>query len=105
MVAEVKTRATAAEWAERVRAWRASGQSARQFAQATGYSSKMLVWWSSALARRERRQPRVALARVVRVVVPAAPLVVSVGPARIEVQAGFDRALLRDVVDALGGGR
>lgn len=33
---------------------------------------------------------------------PSAPLVVRVGVAEIEVQAGFDRQLLRDVVAALG---
>jgi transposase-like protein len=32
----------------------------------------------------------------------SAPLVVRVGAAEIEVQAGFDRQLLRDVVAALG---
>jgi hypothetical protein len=32
-------------------------------------------------------------------------LVVAVGTARIVVRAGFDRALLRDVVEALGGTR
>jgi hypothetical protein len=47
----------------------------------------------------------VRLARVVRVA-PATPsLTVSIGAARIEVGAGFDRRLLRDVLDALGGGR
>jgi hypothetical protein len=30
---------------------------------------------------------------------------VAVGAARIEVRAGFDRGLLRDVLDALGGER
>lgn len=32
-------------------------------------------------------------------------LVVTVAGARIEVRAGFDRVLLRDVVHALGGAR
>jgi hypothetical protein len=41
----------------------------------------------------------------VRVAPPSVPLTVGVGAARIEVRGGFDRALLRDVVDALGGGR
>jgi len=33
------------------------------------------------------------------------PVVVSVGAARIEVRTGFDRNLLRELVDALGGSR
>ena len=100
---KVKTRAT--EWAERVRAWRESGKTSREFAEAKGYSDKLLRWWGSELARRERAKPSVKLARLVRVAVPRAPLTVAVGTARIEVRAGFDRALLRDVVDALGGAR
>lgn len=100
---KVKTRAV--EWAERVRAWRESGKTSREFAEAKGYSDKLLRWWGSELARRERVKPNVKLARLVRVVVPSAPLTVAIGAARIEVRAGFDRALLRDVLDALGGAR
>ncbi len=99
-------RATAAEWTERVRAWRESGRTAREFALGKSYSDKLLQWWGSELARRERRRPAgVKLARVVRVPAPSAPLTVTVGSARIDVRAGFDATLLRDVVDALGGAR
>lgn len=98
-------KATAAEWAERVRAWRESGQSAPEFAEGKGYSEKLLRWWGSELARRERQKPRVQMARVVRVPPASVPLTVAIGAARIEVRAGFDRALLRDVVDALRGAR
>jgi hypothetical protein len=34
-----------------------------------------------------------------------ATMVITIGAARIEVRAGFDRALLSDVVEALGGAR
>jgi len=99
-------RTTAAEWTERVAAWRASGRTAREFAAGKGYSDKLLQWWGRELARRERPKPAgVKLARVVRVAAPSAPLTVSIGAARIEVRAGFDATLLRDVVDALGGAR
>ena len=98
-------KATAAEWTERVRAWNESGREAEAFAEGKGYSAKLLRWWGSELTRRERRRARVPLARVVRVAPPSVPLTVAVGAARIEVRGGFDRALLRDVVDALGGGR
>jgi hypothetical protein len=35
----------------------------------------------------------------------SAPMLIDVGGARIEVRTGFDRGLLKDVVDALGGTR
>ena len=98
-------RTRAAEWAERVRAWRESGQPAPAFAEGKSFSAKLLCWWGSELARRAREKPRVRMALVVRPAVASAPLTVGVGPARIEVRAGFDRALLRDVVDALGAAR
>ena len=97
-------RTRAAEWSERVRAWRESGRTAPAFAEGKGYSDKLLRWWASELARRARKEPRVRFARVVRSP-PSAPLVVAVGAARVEVRTGFDRSLLRDVVDALGGAR
>jgi len=102
-VTRMAVKARAAEWTERVRAWRESRQTAPEFAEGKGYSGKLLQWWGSELARRERRKPsgvRVARVRVRR---PSAPLVVAVGVARIELRSGFDCQLLRDVIDALGG--
>jgi hypothetical protein len=98
-------RTTAAEWTERVRAWRESGKSAPEFAAGKGYPEKLLRWWSTELARRERRKSSVRLARVVHMPAAGAPLTVVVGAARVEVRAGFDRALLRQVIEALGGER
>ena len=95
-------KSSAAEWTERVAAWRASGQSASEFAAGKEYTEKLLRWWSSELSRREEKRPRVRMARVVRASQKEA-LVIAVGAARIEVRAGFDRALLRDVVAALRG--
>jgi hypothetical protein len=43
----------------------------------------------------------VRLAKVIPVA-SSAPLWITVGPARIEVRRGFDRTLLRELVDALG---
>lgn len=99
------TRVTATEWAERVRAWRESGQEATAFAESKGYSAKLLQWWGSELTRREKRNARVPLARLVRVAPPEARLTVAVGAARIEIGPGFNPALLRAVVDALGDAR
>jgi|SRR5580704_505880 transposase len=99
-------RATAAEWSERVQAWRESGQTAPAFAEGKGYSASLLRWWGSELSRRSGSAKPVRLARVVRrAQQPEARLTVAVGAARIEVHAGFDRTLLRELVDALGAGR
>lgn len=97
-------------WVERVRAWRASGQTAPGFAQGRGFEASTLRYWAHRLRRDgidATATPRVRMLRVTPAPAPAAaaPLVVSVGAARVEVRAGFDRALLREVVDALGGSR
>jgi len=56
-----------------------------------------------------RKQESVRGARMVRVVPIAIgaddPIVVAIGAARVAVRRGFDPALLRDVVRALGDGR
>lgn len=103
------TRASASEWAQRVAAWRSSGKSAAAFAEKQGYSAKSLQWWSSELRRRGQAvspsEPKVKLARVVRgrsATSSSGPsVVVSVGEARVEVQAGADRATLELVLGAL----
>ena len=101
----------AKKWLERVRAWRASGMTAPEFASGEGYAPSTLRYWASQLRHEPAAPPpasalrRVRLARVeVAQASPATPVVVHVAGARIEVQAGFDRALLRDVVDALRSG-
>jgi hypothetical protein len=109
MLARMRTKA--AEWAERVRAWRESGLSADEFSKPRGYRSKTLAWWASELARRSRKnaRPKVAMARVLRVVRPEAErdeaIAVLVGGAQIAVRPGFNARLLRDVVVALGAPR
>lgn len=105
------TKPTEGEWAERVRAWRASGVTSEAFASAGGYRSQALVWWAGELRR--RAQPSVAATSKValaRVAVTRGgqgeprdeALTVLVGSARIVVRRGFDASVLRDVVEALG---
>ena len=96
------------DWAAEVEAWRASGQSARQYCETHGYSATTLYWWSSHLKRAQAAEPgkSVRLARVVRkrVARPAsgpAPIVVQVGRARVEVGADTDRDVLSTVLEAL----
>lgn len=108
-------RTRAAEWSERVSAWRASGQSAEEFAKAGGgYRAATLRWWASELARRsspgktrERRsRPTLTMARVVRPGTQVEDAIaIRVGSAVIAVHRGFDPQLLRDVMSALGSER
>lgn len=93
-------------WKTRVKAWRASGKTAPEFAAEHGLEASTLRWWASQLRHEPASSAHVQLARVEVVAASAASaLVVEVGAARIEVRDGFDRALLRDVVSALGGAR
>jgi hypothetical protein len=115
---------TQRKWAERVVAWKASGQTLREFAEGKPYEAKTLCWWGSELRRRgllaraaskggQRRArgegtPAVPMARVVArrneaVAAAAAGVAVEVGGARVVVEAGFDAEVLGSVVRALRG--
>ena len=97
-------------WEERVRAWQASGVSARKFAESSGISVSSLRYWTYRLKKTDG-VPRV-LRLVPKTAVPEAPaetapvpaasrLTVEVGAARVVVQSGFDRLLLAEVVGTL----
>jgi transposase len=112
---------TEAKWAERIRRWRASGKTAKEFAGGQGFEGSTLRYWASMLKRRDSSKRAKAVAarapqtrpvaatpvRLVRVRpmrrAPAGSMVVAVGAARIELRRGFDHALLREVVATLGG--
>jgi hypothetical protein len=116
--------AKAVEWAERVKAWRESGQKAPVFCEDKGYAAKSLQWWATELKRRERSvsatraKPKASVGRsaMVRVVAGVAKtealvpepsgssLLIRVGRAEIVVRRGSDFALLRDIIVALAGG-
>jgi hypothetical protein len=107
---------TEAKWSERVREWKSSGRTAKEFAEGREFKASTLVYWASCLrtgaggARRaQKREPRVQMVRVVPRAVRAVraddTIVVAIGSARVAVRAGFDAALLREVVRALGEGR
>jgi hypothetical protein len=100
----VKT-ATKQKWAERVRAWRASGQEASTFTAGKGFEASTLRWWASHLGREE--QPLRLVSVVRRASSPKAEtgIVIEVGGARVLVTPGFDGVLLAEVVRALGGAR
>jgi hypothetical protein len=104
---------TETKWAERVREWKASGRTARQFAEGRDFKASTLTYWASYLRRGRvgaspapRGQPGVRMARVERSTAPVDDsIVVAVGTLRVAVRAGFDEALLRRVVRALGDAR
>ena len=100
-------RSTAAVWATRVEAWRASGKTVDEFATEQSIKPASLRWWSSQLRRQATAgvaasvpMARVRRASEMRSERPA--IVIELDGGRIEVREGFDRALLREVMGALG---
>jgi hypothetical protein len=116
--------ADAREWASRVAAWRASGQTSTEFCEGREFTPGGLRHWAHRLGKTRayrRRKPqvevagRVRLARVERI--PAeersasvygadictSSLTVELGSARVTVPTGFDQATLAAVLDVLSG--
>jgi hypothetical protein len=125
---------TEAKWEERVRGWRESGRTAESFVEGQGFEASTLRYWASRLKSKKAagaapasvvtpavspREPgSVQLVRVRRTRGRSTPdgpstggpesnaaMVIVLGAARIEVRAGFDRALLGELVEVLGGAR
>lgn len=105
---------TKIKWRRRVASWRASGQTADEFAAAHGLAASTLRWWASQLKHEVAPPPPpaaavVRMARVVRA--PAPPrsggtVVIDVLDlrARVTVEAGVERETLAAVFGALGIG-
>ncbi len=104
---------TEAKWSERVREWKASGRTAKEFAEGREFKASTLVYWRSCLRMgiggspgAKKRDPRIRMVRVVPVSARAEEaIMVAIGPARVAVRTGFNPALLRQVVRALGDER
>jgi transcriptional regulator with XRE-family HTH domain len=97
------TRTSRQEWGKRVRQWRASGLSARAFAEQTGINVGTLRHWAWQLAH-ERREPedRPAFVEVIAQRSADAGIEIAVRDGiRICVPGGFDEATLRRVVAVL----
>jgi hypothetical protein len=105
-------------WSERVREWKQSGKTLREFTAGQPYNPLTLRWWASELRRQsegggrrrggQRATGSIKLARVIRspaVQPESRAMAVEVSGARIMVERGFDAALLSEVVRALGGTR
>lgn len=87
------------ERARIVSEWRASGQSAYQFAKGKGIVLNSLKRWASAEAER----PAFVRLEVAAPPAPSTPaqVAIEVRGARVVVEKGFDAGLLRAVVEAL----
>jgi hypothetical protein len=93
-----------AMWAERVSAWKESGESTEVFARGRGFSGSSLRNWTRRLA--PSKPPRfLKLVPKASAVAPPPTLLVEIGEAKVRVVPGFDPSLLEQVVRALGGGR
>lgn len=90
-----------ATWTKRVAAWRASGLSARKFAERAGCAPSTLKWWAWRLGRESPAIVRVVREKTGLAATESAPIVVELRGARVIVPAGFDQASLRDVLAAL----
>lgn len=94
--------ATRETWKKRVAGWRASGQSAEDFALGRGFNADALREMGLQLSRVE---PEVRLARVEIVAerVPEVPVVLCAGAVRVELVRGFSRETLAAVLDVIEG--
>jgi hypothetical protein len=110
------------KWLERIRLWKASGQTAEAFAVGQPFKASTLKWRAAGLRRaaeggerygkRQAVNGSIRLARVVSRARDSAPtrgggggVVVEVSGARISLSRGFDAELLTEVVRALGAAR
>jgi len=97
----------AAEWSERVSAWKASGQTAEVFARSRGLSPRTLVWWASRLrhSATAASTAQVPMARVVRATADVSPsssaIVIEIGAARVLVHGEPSPSALRSVLAVL----
>lgn len=104
-------RQTKSAWRRLVASWRASGQTAEEFAAAHGVAAATLRWWTSRLKREEppSAAPLVRMAQVIRspaqavgrgaVIVDALDV-----KARVTIEAGVERETVDIVFGALGIG-
>jgi hypothetical protein len=102
---------TQSKWAERVKAWKTSGETAPVFCDGKGFTPGGLRYWASQLRKIGGRAQagEVRLARVVQGTRPSlteeTPIMIELGAARLGVRRGFDPDALRAVLALLGGGR
>lgn len=96
------------DWAARITDFRASGMTMAAWCDANGCTISQLKYWlykaknvSSTTSSPSTRFMPITVNNRNEVSDPTPPLVVRVGQATIELRAGFDPGLLREVVQAL----
>jgi hypothetical protein len=99
-----------ATWLDRVRRWKASGKTAREFGELEGVTTSRLHGWASRLRNAGHDvsvTSRAAVAGAVGESSPASGAVVEIAVAGAVIRVGpeFDEVLLRRIVAALGGPR
>lgn len=99
-------RASAAEWAKRVKRWRRSGLSAKEYAEKAGLKASTLTYWSwrlnSKKAPVEEQTDGGALVEIeITPVVVSAPIEIVLAGACARVPAGADEATLAMVIRVL----
>jgi hypothetical protein len=95
-------------WRERVRAWRASGESAADYCDRAGLNPRTLNWWASKLEA-EAKSPVPAPARAAATFVELAPIELprsrgfelEVASVVVRVPTDFEGDALRRLLDAL----
>jgi hypothetical protein len=96
-------------WAKRVAAWRASGLTARAYAEREEVSERTLRYWAWRLKRKARPAELVRVVRAAGVEpveampspLPRTDVVLVVGNARVRVQVDLDRETLARVFEVL----
>ena len=104
--ARMTTTTAAAKWTARVQAWRQSGLTARVFCQDKDFSDGGLRYWGSRIRRGEAAgaKPELRLSRIVGGTMGDSvetPIWVEACGVRVEVRRGFDREVLRAVLEVL----
>ncbi|WP_010280026.1 IS66 family insertion sequence element accessory protein TnpA [Paenibacillus senegalensis] len=91
-------------WREQVSEYRASGLTMKAWCEKHHIASGQMKYWIRKLGLRQRSRRAAApnWIEVTPVPASASSLIVRVGAAEIEVAAGFDTALLKQVVQTLG---
>jgi len=94
-------------WREQVSQYRASGLTMKAWCASHQIAFSQMKYWIRKLGLSQRKRVTTApnWIEVTTLSAPASSLVVRVGAAAIDVPAGFDAALLNQVVEALGGRR
>jgi hypothetical protein len=95
---------TREQWRERIAQWRASGQTAREFATRRGLNASTLAHWAWRLGRESGSEAGSTVPRMIEVrAYPASDdrFEVEVGGRRVRVPPSFDAESLRRLLSAL----